>query len=120
MGKVQFYSDRPCVVCGAMFSPKSSNNKACGPQCKEVLFNAAKARTKEKLDRERELAKIVPPAPPQSLSERPADMDDPVLCEKDEWTEAQVRKHYHLDGREPAKYRAKSLAESEALLRMQR
>ena len=61
--------------------------------------------------------KIVPPAPTGSLAEVPADIDDVVKIEKDEWTIQKVRKHFHLDEREPAKYVAKSLAECEALNR---
>jgi hypothetical protein len=120
MGKVQFYNDRPCVNCGTSFTPKSSNNKACGPECKAALLKAVQARTKAKLEQERAKSRIVPPAPPQGLAERPADMDDPVKYERDEWSEAQVRKHFHLDGREPAKHRARSLGEAEALQRRER
>lgn len=61
--------------------------------------------------------RIVPPAPPQGLAERPADMDAPVKYEKNEWSMEQARKHYQLDGREPAKYRARSLGEAEAMAR---
>jgi len=116
MARVASCGDRECPICGVVFPQKGPNHRICSQECKDVIA----ARAKAKLEEERAKSRIVPPAPPQGLAERPADMDAPVKYERDEWSEAQVRKHFHLDGREPAKYRARSLAECEVLQRMQR
>ena len=115
-GDVQ-YGVKPCVVCGCPFVPVSSNSKACGPDCKAVLLKASTARAYEKVNKMRVLARVAPPDLPRCLSDRPADMDDPVKYEHDEWNLGQVRKHYNMDRHEPAKHRARSLGEAEALQR---
>lgn len=100
-----------CVVCGDHFVPEHANSTVCDKTCKTELIrrNSENARLRRK-----EAALLAPPIPSE-LKKRPADMDDVVRVERDEWSLHQVRKHFHLDGREPAKYRAKSLAECEAV-----
>jgi len=59
----------------------------------------------------------LPTAPPVRMM-IPSDIDAPVRIEpREEWSLEKCRRYYNLDGRDPARYVSKSLAECEAMNR---